>query len=647
MSRLLLAVGVLVSVVAVACSDTTATGGIHPGLVGSGTADGFIASKDADVGTQTEDSADQDSADQDSAGPDSADHDGAIEPDGGPEPDGIVPADTVTDPDATADADGAIGPDGGVDIGPIGCTGDGDCGPEEICGAIGLCVPACLSGCDDGNPCTIDTCSKLAKQCQHAPAPLTTACEADGSACTVDHCSQGACVAGPGKLCADQNPCTSDTCSPISGECSFAPQTGAACEDGNACTVGDTCQGVACLAGTMKSCDDANTCTIDSCNPATGQCAFDPVGDGTSCTDGNKCTTGDSCNVGKCKGKPLQCQDGNACTDDFCDGASGCQHPSLDGAPCDDGLTCTQGELCQAGACKAPAAQSCDDGNPCTIDGCAQGAGCTHTPSGAGCSDGTACTVGDSCATGSCVGKPVACDDGNPCTTDSCDAKQGCQHVDNAAQCNDGNPCTLGDLCAGGSCVAGQGLGCDDNIACTLDTCDPKTGGCQHAPQAGGCDDGNACTFDSCGVQGCVHQTIPNCCGGKQCASGEICIAYPDTLAAFCAKPCNTGNDCPGSCCYMTFKTKHCLTPTFQAECCSTSEYWATETDPYACGKGGKGQCVNYPNPQKPFYPSAVTICSAECKGNQDCPGTCCSGTTLGNDTCVAPAYKSMLCGGF
>src|SRR6185503_8445081 len=52
----------------------------------------------------------------------------------------------------------------------------------------------------------------------------------------------------------------------------------------------------------------------------------------------------------------------------------------------------------------------CDDGNLCTVDGCAPG-GCTHAPI-AGC-----CRTADDC------------DDQNPCTTDACTAGSSCTHT--------------------------------------------------------------------------------------------------------------------------------------------------------------------------------------------------------------------------
>ena len=74
---------------------------------------------------------------------------------------------------------------------------------------------------------------------------------------------------------------------------------------------------------------------------------------------------------------------------------------------------------------------------------------------------------------------PPSCDDDNACTEESCDPVTGCMS---------------------------EPVDCDDDNACTEDFCDPVTG-CQHIPIC--CDDNNACTIDTCDpVTGCRHDNI-------------------------------------------------------------------------------------------------------------------------------------------
>lgn len=118
---------------------------------------------------------------------------------------------------------------------------------------------------------------------------------------------------------------------------------GVACNDGNACTTGDTIAAdCSCRGGAPVSCDDANGCTTDSCAPASG-CAHAPV----VCDDADACTI-DACDsaVGACTHASASCDDANACTADLCDALGGCGH-----APVTDGTGCGAGSTCVAGAC--------------------------------------------------------------------------------------------------------------------------------------------------------------------------------------------------------------------------------------------------------------------------------------------------------
>ena len=147
------------------------------------------------------------------------------------------------------------------------------------------------------------------------------------------------------------------------------------------------------------------------------------------------------------------CDDGNPCTVDTCvDGA--CKY-GFTGAECDDGEPCTAPDLCSEGTCVGALATVCDDGLMCTLDACEPGVGCLYTPD------------------------DVACDDNNSCTDDTCGA--GCVHFQNSILCNDDDVCTTLDGCVFGACLGGLPQSCDDNNPCTADSCDP-TSGCQNAP---------------------------------------------------------------------------------------------------------------------------------------------------------------------
>ncbi len=153
---------------------------------------------------------------------------------------------------------------------------------------------------------------------------------------------------------------------------------------------------------------------------------------------------------------------------------------------------------CQvAGKCAGLSVAQCDDGIPCTIDGCDPAGGCTH------------------------LAVPYACADGDPCTEDDC-TKDGCTAKPAKGNlCDDGQPCTTADLCGPNGCQAGV-PDCDDENPCTADTCSGAA--CGHLELAGPCEDGLACTENACvgGLCRAVSTTCP-CTGDVDCELGATC----------------------------------------------------------------------------------------------------------------------------
>ncbi|MFQ5479374.1 MAG: hypothetical protein ACE5E4_12240, partial [Candidatus Binatia bacterium] len=282
------------------------------------------------------------------------------------------------------------------------------------------------------------------------------------NACTTaDVCSGGVC-SGNSVSCDDGNPCTDDSCDPAAG-CVSTNNT-ASCDDGNRCTTADSCVAGVCTGGPPPNCDDGNQCTDDSCSPASG-CAS--VNDDTNlCSNGNASDNPDACvagvclGTGGCQGSDTNCDDANPCTDDTCLPSGACDH--LDNAsPCDDGDACTNGDTCSGGTCTGGPLTICDDGNNCTDDFCDSITGCLNTANTSPCDDGNACTSGDVCGNGLCnSGTPTICDDANPCTADSCEAVAGCQNLAAAGPCDDGDACTTGDSCVAGICQGDLLAGC-------------------------------------------------------------------------------------------------------------------------------------------------------------------------------------------
>ncbi|MBM4352194.1 MAG: hypothetical protein FJ109_00115 [Deltaproteobacteria bacterium] len=415
------------------------------------------------------------------------------------------------------------------------CEDGNPCTVGDQCGG-GSCASGKAQDCNDGNPCTDDSCEPL-KGCVHQPNQLPCS---DSNECTTgDQCKLGACVATGVQSCNDGNVCTDDSCEPVLG-CKFVFNQ-VPCNDGNKCSTGDACKSGLCQGSSLLPCDDGNVCTDDSCDPDLG-CVHNH--NAASCDDGNVCTKSDLCKGGACKGSvALECGDSNVCTDDSCDPAKGCIHLE-NTAPCNDGNPCTGPDACVAGQCKGGPALGCDDGNPCTTDACDPKGGCTHTPNTAACDDGNKCTPTDTCSAGKCVGTgTLPCGDDTPCTDDSCDPAKGCIHTLNSAPCDDGDICTVGDKCTAGGCKPAQWLSCDDANSCTTDACDPKAG-CTHTPVAGGCDDKNACTTgDTCQDGTCVGTAWVSCDDSNVCTT-DTCEPKTGCKHANNTVPCNDGNAC-------------------------------------------------------------------------------------------------------
>jgi hypothetical protein len=172
------------------------------------------------------------------------------------------------------------------------CLDDNVCNGAETCQG-GSCLPGTPLACNPPNGCFTASCDPTLG-CQLAPAPGCVPCTTTsdcnipngaGTACSPQVCVAGVCQAAPPPDCDDGNPCTADSCDPTLG-CQHTPRDGTPCDDGNACTSGDVCLHGAC-SGVAVGCDDGNPCTSDGCDPQSG-CTHAPIpncpASGTLCT---------------------------------------------------------------------------------------------------------------------------------------------------------------------------------------------------------------------------------------------------------------------------------------------------------------------------------------------------------------------------
>ena len=448
------------------------------------------------------------------------------------------------------------------------CDDSNKCTTGDVCQG-GSCAGTGYTSCDDGNACTYDSCH-AASGCQHdnvSQAPCN-----DNNKCTEDDiCLNGQCTGGPAKSCDDGDLCTDDSCDP-GGGCQYGFNT-APCDDGSKCTLGDKCGGGSCKAGTLKACTDNNDCTDDSCSLLTGLCQF--IDNTAPCDDGNACTVGDTCASGECKGSgnpscclsDADCDDSNDCTVDKCNGATGqCTQDkaAADGLACNaDDNGCTANDFCAAGVCKVGAAVDCSDqADDCNTAVC-QSSGiksflCAKQPKGEGasCEDGLFCTVGDQCdLSGACVGGGVldcstitgGCVDG--ACDEALDKCVGDPKVD-GTPCNaDDNGCTEGDSCIAGSCAPGDPVDCSvPGDQCTAYVCEStgpfaKTCKSQFKPGGAPCEDGLFCTEDDgCdGFGACTSGEDRDCSEADDACNSGVCEEATQT----CGKvPVSNGTTC-------------------------------------------------------------------------------------------------------
>ncbi|MFU8803723.1 MAG: hypothetical protein ACNA8W_07945 [Bradymonadaceae bacterium] len=328
--------------------------------------------------------------------------------------------------------------------GDCGGGDDRDCSAATDTCNVGFCdeangrcstVPVDCSGMAD--QCNDGVCSPMAGGCVKAPR-TGTSCN-DELFCTVnDTCQAGVCQGSPRDCSAEGGSCLSGTCDESSQSCTgeHLPD-GTNCDDGLFCTVQTTCTAGACTnVVTERDCSAAGDgiCTEGTCNESDDQCEPIPVANNTACDDGQACTEGTTCQAGVCVGTAVSCDDlVDQCNTAICDEPGGCRAvPVTAGTPCDDGLHCTVNDACNAaGVCQGGQARDCSG----LSTGCETGIcdeetnSCTtqDLPDGTTCNDGVFCNAETTCEAGQCTNLVTARDCSSlngECQTGVCDIDQ-------------------------------------------------------------------------------------------------------------------------------------------------------------------------------------------------------------------------------
>jgi hypothetical protein len=344
------------------------------------------------------------------------------------------------------------------------CTGSSASCPDNTLADNSTCISNtsdlctsdyCLSGdCITGDPISYDdglfcngneTCNPLTggliqgePPCNISSGCVVLGCDEDLAMCC-ENCTSNITIPCPDP----PNQCQEYICNMETTECDLIDLAGS-CDDGLACTVGDTCVGGSeCEGIPTTACDSGDPCITGTCNEPLGDCSYtitpstcsiegtcyndgDPnplfscqicnhtvnttgwtfvdVPD-TPCNPTDLCIVDATCNLTSlsCEGFPMDCSFLNdTCITGVCD--TGDCIPSFDplGTPCDPMNLCVTNAVCDgAGGCTIYEFVDCDDDNNQTLDFCNSTIGCYHVNITLECFEDSDCTQVD-CYTVSC-----------------------------------------------------------------------------------------------------------------------------------------------------------------------------------------------------------------------------------------------------
>jgi len=146
--------------------------------------------------------------------------------------------------------------------------------------------------------------------------------------------------------------CSNGTCVAKTACCPNDATT-VSCNDGLACTFNDHCDGAGHCVGTAITCT-SDACATRACN-GTSTCTQTFAGPETHCDDGQACTLNDVCNgAGACIGSALQCPPTECATSSCVSGA--CVSTAKAGCRlCPDGTAIPDSLCCVDADCAPPA----------------------------------------------------------------------------------------------------------------------------------------------------------------------------------------------------------------------------------------------------------------------------------------------------
>jgi hypothetical protein len=486
-------------------------------------------------------------------------------------------------------------------------TGDGRVGHTQCVGGVEQ-VSACAGA---SNGCQAAACTG-AGQCVFSSRERGAGCSRAGNQAGFCDGLQNnpSCVeCVDDDVCDDGNPCTADSCR-ANGSCGHDPAAGTCTRAGGP----GVCSGGICVAACTRGQGQCNGVVFSRCNdPATGfeeedRCASEALCTTGGCTD--PCVDAD-CGDVLCNSTGTGC---NTCSASSCSGEvdlGACQEPACDGLNCVARSFCAANQNCNvanntcvARVCTPNAADCTTDGvfRRCNADGsgfasetqCATPQLCSQT---SGC--GTACDPA-TCGSAGCNAGRTGCNACNAATTCANTPLGPCQRAVcggmGGLTCQAQNVCLAGQTCNAANqcedvpeqvCTSNEAR-CDGNtfkvcnatgtVENTIATCGVGGGVCQSPNQcsvaAGGCAAGPSLNGQSCGDNSTCSGTIcQDNCGNGTCAGSENNGNCPADCAApppqpFCGDNIvNGGEECEGN------ATRECTPPTTGTQTCQVCQF--------------------------------------------------------------------------
>ncbi len=344
----------------------------------------------------------------------------------------VTGSDTTQDVADAGATDAAAGSDAGADAGAdADATADTGVGPDAISGDL---AGACGSPADCPKPDQCQQATCVGGQC--GTAPLASGKCDDGEPCTLgDSCQAGVCKPGSGW---DLVACA---CHPDPAYARGCPDDGDLCNGQQVCT--KNASGYACKAGPVPAAcadSDSTDCVTSTYDPKTGQCVKANLKKGSTCSAGFptawECVVNQQCDgQGKCDFQNnCECMEDSECSakddDSLCNGKLFCNKDPK-----------ASGPKCQVNP-KSVVSCSASNDTACLKNACTKATGkCAMSPA-----EGVKQVCDDK--SGQCWWYPLEPTDVKPALV----------------SCNDGLGCTLNDECKAGKCI-----GQTDACACKTD----------------------------------------------------------------------------------------------------------------------------------------------------------------------------------